>query len=152
MELPVLTFPEINPQIQTSERGHSILCDIRRKYVRLTPEEWVRQHVISFLARHRGYPASLLAVERGYTYQGMPWRADLVAHDRSGEPCLLVECKAPEVGLRQDVFEQVGRYNLVVGAPLVVVSNGLEHFCFRVDRSSRMIEFLPDVPRFDALP
>lgn len=152
MELPALTFPEIDPQIRLSDAGHRILCGVRRKFVRLTPEEWVRQHVIAFLVVHRGYPASLLTVEQGFTYQGMPWRADVVAHDRTGRPRLLVECKAPEIRLRQEVFEQVGRYNLVVGAPLVVISNGLEHFSFRVDRESRIIEFLPDVPRFDAAP
>lgn len=146
---PDLTLPGIDSVIRRTGERDAILCLIRKKYVALTPEEWVRQHVLHYLVRHRGYPASLIAVERGFEYQGMPWRADIVAHDRRGKPLLLVECKAPQIALRQEVFEQVSRYNLVVGARYAAVSNGLEHYCFMLDRETRAISFLADIPAFE---
>ncbi len=152
MQLPTLTLPGIQPHLRDEGAGrYGIRCPVRQKFVALTPEEWVRQHVIGYLTAHRGYPQSLLAVERGFRYQEMPWRADIVAYDRQARAVLLVECKAPEVAIRQATFEQAGRYNLVVGATHVAVSNGLEHYCFRVDFENGKTEFLSDIPHFREL-
>lgn len=150
MQLPALQLPPIDAPIRHDGGRYSIRCGVRKKFVALTPEEWVRQHVIGYLVRHRNYPPSLIAVERGFRYQNMPWRADIVAYDRRARPFLLVECKAPEVAVRQQTFEQAGRYNIVVGARNVAVSNGLEHYCFRADRDAGSIQFLPDIPLFDS--
>ena len=110
--------------------GKEMIFDpVRQKYVRLTPEEWVRQHFVQYLVQEQGVPQALVAVEMSFTYQGMQRRADIVVYDRQGKPLMMVECKASEVEVRQDVFDQVARYNKVVKARyLVVTKASLEAF------------------------
>lgn len=124
---------------------------IRRKYVRLTPEEWVRQHFIEYLVQEQGVPRSLVAVEMAFTYQGMARRADVVVHDRQGAPLLMVECKAPEVPIQQAVFDQAARYNKVVRARYIIVTNGLEHFCYMPDAKTHSFRFLEMLPHYEDL-
>ena len=148
---PPLNFPTYDLP-RREQGGKAYVYDpIRRKYVRLTPEEWVRQHLVQYLVRDRGYPLPLVAVEMGFTYQGMTRRADVVVHDRTGRPVLMAECKAPEVGVGQATFDQVARYNQVVQARYLVVTNGLDHFCCALDQAAHSYRFLPDVPDFDTL-
>ncbi|MFW5973681.1 MAG: type I restriction enzyme HsdR N-terminal domain-containing protein [Bacteroidota bacterium] len=148
---PTLALPPIDARLRTvGDRDH-ILCLIRRRFVALTPEEWVRQHLLGYLTGHRAYPASLVAVEKSYPYQGMGWRADIVAYGRNGAPLVLIECKAPGVPIGQRTFDQVSRYNLVVAARVAVVSNGLEHYCFAPNRDTGAVTFLDDIPSFDTL-
>ncbi len=144
--LAVLNLPAYELRIKA---GEAVFDPIRSKYVRLTPEEWVRQHFLQYLIRDCGYPASLIAVEMGFAYQRMPRRADIVVHDRRGAPFLLAECKAPDVDIRQATFEQVSRYNHVVDARYLAATNGIVHYCWQIDRSSGRYEFLNGVPRFD---
>jgi hypothetical protein len=121
---------------------------IRRKYVRLTPEEWVRQHVVHLLIGHYQYPRSLIRTEVSLTLFETQKRADIVVFDRAMQPFLLVECKAPQVILAQTVFDQVARYNHVHRAPFFVVTNGLTHYCCAVDHATQTVDFLDDFPVF----
>ncbi|MDX1548816.1 MAG: type I restriction enzyme HsdR N-terminal domain-containing protein [Rhodothermales bacterium] len=146
LNLPAYAF-------RTREQGgRAMIFDpVRRKYVRLTPEEWVRQHFVQFLIREQGVPAALVAIEMGFTYQGMGRRADVVVHDRRGRPLLMVECKAPSVEIRQAVFDQVARYNKVVQARYLVVTNGLVHYCYVPDYEAGAYHFLDALPAYEAL-
>ena len=149
--MPPLNLPAYPFSVREQEGKAMIFDPVRRKYVRLTPEEWVRQHMVQFLVQEQGVPAALVAIEMGFDYQGMTRRADVVVHDRRGQPLLLVECKAPEVEIRQAVFDQVARYNKVVRARYLVVSNGLEHFCYVPDYEAGTYHFLDVLPRYEAL-
>lgn len=122
-----LTLPPFDYQVKKSAGRLWIFDVIRRRYLVLTPEEWVRQHVVHFLVDHRGYPASLVAVEREISVCGLRRRFDIVCFDRSAAPYLVVECKAPEVELSPAVFDQAFRYNLTLRARYVAVTNGILH-------------------------
>lgn len=150
-ELPALNLPAYDFRIHEVS-GKTMIFDAgRQKYVRLTPEEWVRQHFVKYLIQEQGVPRALLAVEMAFSYQGMARRADIVVHDRAGLPLLMVECKAPEVQVRQAVFDQVARYNKVVRARYLVVTNGLEHFCYVPDAESHTLRFLDVLPAYEEL-
>lgn len=139
--------------VRTADRdGTEMIYDpLREQYVTLTPEEWVRQHFVQYLIRERGVPRGLVAVEAGFTFQGQPQRADAIVHDRQGDPLLLVECKAPRVEVSQDAFDQCARYNLVLGAPYLVVTNGLSHYACAIDFDRRRYRFLDNLPPYDEL-
>jgi hypothetical protein len=124
---------------------------VRQTYVRLTPEEWVRQHFVQYLIQDLDVPEGLVVTEASFRYQGQPWRADVVVHDRQGDPLLLVECKAPSVAIRQDAFDQGARYNLVLDTPYLVVTNGLEHYACRIDLTTQDYAFLDDLPPYGEL-
>lgn len=134
-------FKEVAEKIQ-------IFDTFRKKYVVLTPEEWVRQNFIQYLVEEKKYPASLIAVEAGLKYNEMQKRADVLIYDKQGSPLLLVECKAPEVKLTQDTFDQVARYNMIFKVTYLVVTNGLDHFCCKMDYSTNSYHFLQEIPDF----
>ena len=140
-------------ELETVERdGKTYVRDpVRRQYVRLTPEESVRQLILRFLIDEIGAPEGLIAVEKGFVYNGMARRADIVVYSRNGEPLILVECKAPVVSLTQAVFDQAGRYNSVVGARYVLVSNGHRHHCFSVGEQADTVNFVSALPPFEDL-
>lgn len=140
-------------EFRTTERDDKrvIYDPIRQTYVRLTPEEWVRQHFVQYLVQELDVPAGLVAVEVGFEYQGQPQRADALVHDRQGDPLLLVECKAPRVAIDQDVFDQCARYNLVLGAPYLAVTNGQTHYACRIDFEAQSYTFLDDLPPYNHL-
>ncbi len=152
-----LAFPATGPfDVRRRDDGRLVILDaVRRKYVRLTPEEWVRQHLVRLLTEALGYPAGLLAVEKKLEAVGGPRRADLVAYGRASggdlRPLLIAECKAPAVKLTQAVFDQVSRYNTVALAPHLVVTNGRAHYCWTVDRVAGTFRFLEAVPPFRTL-
>lgn len=144
-----LNLPECDFDIDKDEEGKTVIYDrIRRKYVRLTPEEWVRQHLIMFLTGDRGFPAAYTAVESGFHYGGTPVRADIILHDRKGKPVMMVECKAPDVPINEIVFEQLARYNSAVDARYLMASNGMVHYCCEHEKTGGYT-FLPEVPQFD---
>lgn len=147
-----LNFPPTGPFDVRHRDGRRVILDaVRRKYVRLTPEEWVRQHLVRLLTEPLGYPIGLLAVEKKIEAAGGPRRADLVAYGRGQQPLLIAECKAPAVRLTQAVFDQVSRYNTVTLAPHLVVTNGHEHYCWTVDRDAGTFHFLDTIPPFRTL-
>lgn len=121
---------------------------LRRKYVRLSPEEWVRQHIVNLLLTHYAYPKALIRSEGGLLLNQTQKRTDVVVFDRAGEPFLLVECKAPHIVLTQGVFDQIARYNHVHKAPYIVISNGLTHYCCCVNHTTADVQFMDDFPAF----
>jgi len=140
-------------EFRTAERDgkRTVYDPVRDRYVRLTPEEWVRQHFVQYLVQTLNVPAGLVAVEAAFEFQGQPQRADIIVHDQRGEPLLLVECKAPRVSIGQDAFDQGARYNLVLGAPYLVVTNGQTHYACAIDFENRSYTFLDDLPPYAAL-
>ena len=124
---------------------------IRRRYVALTPEEWVRQHFVHFLIEHKGYPLSLLANEVQVALNGTRKRCDTVLFGRNLRAQMIMEYKAPEVEITQAVFDQVTRYNMVLHVDYLVVSNGLRHYCCRMDYASGTYRFLREIPHYEEL-
>ncbi len=143
-----LTFPPFDYQIRKHDGTMMIFDIIRKKYVVLTPEEWVRQHLIHYLVEEKHYPRALISVEKEINLYGLKRRFDVVCYDRQSEPYLIVECKAPTVALSQVVFDQVFRYNLVMAAPYVAITNGVAHYCGRLNED-RTFSFLPGFPGFN---
>lgn len=146
-----LNLPAYPFQIQSIDGREMIFDAIRQKYVRLTPEEWVRQHFVQFLVQEQGVPQALIAIEKAFLFQNMTRRADIVVHNRQGRPLLMVECKAPEVAIKQTAFDQVTRYNKVIGAVYLVVTNGLVHYCAALDADAHTYRFLDSLPAYEAL-
>ena len=146
-----LNFPEYAFDIRTDDGKAVIFDPFRRKYVRLTPEEWVRQHLICHLVQDLGFPKGRTAVETGFTYQGLPYRADVIVYNRQGVPLLMAECKSPDVRINQRTFDQVAWYNREVQAEYLLVTNGLDHYCFAIDRERKTYRFLEKLPRYEEL-
>ncbi len=148
--MQLLNLPHFACKIQTSRAGYQIFDVVRRKYVKLTPEEWVRQHFLHYLVDHLAYPKALVRVEKGVPYYALRYRPDIVLYNRCGQPFMLVECKAPHVAIsKQEIWGQIGRYNAHFKAPLLVVTNGLEHFCWQSDHVSGGYRWLSAIPHFD---
>jgi hypothetical protein len=133
----------------TQKEGRTMIFDTyRRRWVKLTPEEWVRQNFIRYLVEEKHYPASLVAVEHSLKINRQVFRADAVVFSTNGLPLLLVECKAPEVKITQKVFEQIVRYNFEFQVDYLIVTNGLMHFCCKIDKSNQSYEYLKEIPDF----
>lgn len=146
--MEALNFPAYSFRLQRRGRQVYLLDPLRRRWVRLTPEEWVRQHLAQYLVQALGCPPSLVALEASFTDQGMGRRADLVVYDRQGRPLLLAECKAPTVPITQEVIEQAGRYNRVIRAPYLLVTNGRVHYAWRIDPEAGTMTPLEQLPPF----
>ena len=132
-----------------SEEGKTWIFDaIRKKFVVLTPEEWVRQNFIAYLNEEKKYPVSLMAVEKQIMVSGKQRRFDLVVYNRNGQPNLIVEFKAPSVKITQEAFDQVVRYNMVLKVKNVIVSNGLQHFACEIDYKNNSYRYLQEIPGF----
>ena len=114
----------------------------------LTPEEWVRQHFIHYLNQEKNYPLGLMGVEKMVKYNGMQTRADIVLYTTEGKPNMIVECKAPNVKITQDAFNQIAKYNFKLQVPLLVVTNGIQHFCCKMDYETNGIKFLEEIPSY----
>ncbi len=131
-----------------SEAGRNYIFDaIRKKYIVLTPEEWVRQNFIQYLVQDKGFPASLITVEQQFSFNKMKKRSDILVYNKLGDPVLLVECKAPAVPINEKVFDQIGLYNLTHHVPWLLVTNGIKHYCCRyVDNEDKyqFTDFIPD--------
>ncbi len=139
--------------IKVSENnGKPVVFDfLRKRYVALTPEEWVRQHFTHFLITYKNYPAPLLANEITLTLNGMSRRCDSVLYDKQARPRLIVEYKAPHIPITQKVFDQIYAYNLVLRVKYLIVSNGIKHYCCRIDYERNACTFLPDIPSYESL-
>ena len=147
-----LNLPDIVARIREGESGkHEIFDEIRKKFVRLTPEEWVRQHFLYYMTGHLGFPASLIVVEAAIRYNKLVKRFDILAYRADGKPCLVVECKAPDVEMTQAVFDQVAMYNMTLLVDYVIVTNGLTHYACRIDHEKRTYAFLQEMPAYDLL-
>ncbi len=143
-----LNLPKYDFKLKQIEGSEYIFDEVRKKYIRLTPEEWVRQHLVHYLNIYKKYPISLMSIEHALVYNGMKKRADIVCFDTTGKPIVLVECKAPNVKVSQKVFEQIARYNFDLRVPYLMVSNGLEHFCCQMNYEKISYNFLKDIPEY----
>lgn len=152
-----LNLPPYNFRIRKSDKGMQIFDLIRKKFVALTPEEWVRQHFIRYLIEEKGYPATLMTVETGLTYNKLKKRCDITVHNRKGEAWMLIECKAPEVKISQETFDQVATYNMAGKKTTLylAVTNGLAHYCCKLETTTgpdgstfSNYRFLNDFPAF----
>ncbi len=150
--MPPLNLPAYEPRIREQNSGKPEIFDrVRKKFVRLTPEEWVRQHFLNYLTAHKGYPASLIAVEAALKYNRLVKRSDILVYGPGGKPLLVVECKAPEVEVSQAVFDQVAMYNMSLLVGFVVVTNGLEHFACKISHENKSYTFLKEIPDYETL-
>ena len=135
-----------------NENGHQTIFDVlRRKYVALTPEEWVRQHFVHYLIEHKGYPQSLMANEIQLAIGNKKLRCDSVLYDRSLKPRMIIEYKAPTVNITQKVFDQITIYNMLLHVDYLVVSNGIKHYCCRMDYENQKYLFLDDIPNYQEI-
>lgn len=146
-----LNLPEYDFRIQEDDGHLSIFDPIRKRYVALTPEEWVRQNFIQYLVNEKKLPAGLILLERNLILNKMKRRPDIVAHNRQGKAVLIVECKSPDVKITQDAFDQIVRYNSVLRVPYLIVTNGMVHYCCRMDYEQQTYVYLKDIPSFDEM-
>ena len=145
-----LNFPEYNFRFKNSENRVAIFDEIRKKFILLTPEEWVRQHVIKFLLQDNNYPKNYTNVEKVLKINGLTKRYDAVVFEPDGSVFLLVECKAPSVKITQDTFDQIARYNMVAKARYMMVTNGLNHYFCQMDYNEEKYIFLRELPEFNS--
>ena len=143
-----LNFPDYNFRFKNSENNIFIFDVIRKKFVVLQPEEWVRQHAVNYLINEKKYPKSLVNVEKQLTVNNMSKRYDIVVFHTTGKINLLIECKAPQITIDQKTFDQIARYNLQLEADYLMVTNGLNHFYCKMDYDSEKYMFLRDIPEF----
>lgn len=143
-----LNFPGYNFRFKSSENKQQIFDIIRKKFVSLQPEEWVRQHVIHFLKVDKKYPISLINVEKTLSLNGLRKRYDIVVFNTDGSIHILVECKSPKIIISQSVFDQIARYNLKMKAEYLMVTNGLEHFYCNMNYEEEKYSFLRQIPDF----
>ena len=143
-----LNFPIYSFRFKNSENKVSIFDEIRKKFIVLTPEEWVRQHMIQFLLQNMKYPKSFINVEKLIKVNGLSKRYDGIVFQPNGEIFLLIECKAPEVPISQATFDQIARYNLVLKAKYLMVTNGLNHYFCQMDFENEKYIFLKELPEY----
>ncbi len=149
--MKVLNLPSYPFDVRMRDGKEYLFDPVRKKEVRLTPEEWVRQHFIRYLHHHLGYPLTWMQVEKEFSWNGFSLRSDILVLTREAVPAMIVECKAPEVQLTDEVFAQIARYNLPYQVPFLVVTNGMVHYCCRMDYEKGSYRFLDAIPYYEEL-
>ena len=144
-----LNLPQCNLNIREIASGYEVFDPFRKKFVALTPEEWVRQNFLGFMVEHLGYPRGLVAVEKQLKLNGLTKRCDILAYSKAGHPVLLVECKAPSVPLTNEVFAQAARYNITLQVPFLAITNGLTHYAASISFAEQKFELLKTFPSFE---
>ena len=148
MKMPQLNLPKVALKTKSVEGTIQVFDAIRKKYFVLTPEEWVRQHFIHYLNTEKNYPMGLMGVEKMVKYNALKTRADIVLYTTEGKAKMIVECKAPNIKITQDTFNQIAKYNFKLKVEYLVVTNGMQHFCCRMNYENNSIIFLDDIPAF----
>jgi len=146
-----LNLPQYTFKLKTDGQKKQIFDPVRRKYIVLTSEEWVRQNFVQYLVQEKGYPQSLLTIERGLDLNGTKKRFDIVANNKQGKPVIIVECKSPKVKLSQETFDQITRYNIVLQVDYLIITNGIEHYSCKIDYTNKSYTFLKEIPSFQNL-
>lgn len=146
-----LNLPESDFTFRIHESKKQILDIIRKKYVMLTPEEWVRQNFISWLIRYKDYPAGLIGIEKEINVNYLKKRFDVIVYNKNHKPEILIECKAPDVAITQKVFDQIAVYNMTLHVKYLIVTNGMEHYCCTIDHEKQKYFFLSDIPEYNQL-
>ena len=144
-----LNFPFYTFRFKNSENKVSIFDEIRKKFIILTPEEWVRQHVVQFLLEEKKYPKSLINVEKVLKVNGLRKRYDVVVFNSDGSIFMLIECKAPEIKISQATFDQIARYNMTMNSEFLMVTNGLNHYFCQMDFENEKYTFLENLPNYN---
>lgn len=150
-KLKELNLPSYSFKISVETGSELIFDQIRRKYVRLTPEEWVRQNFARYLIGVGKYPPGLIGIEVMFSMNSLKKRIDILIHDRSGQPVMIVECKAPDIQLNDKVFDQIVTYNMEYKVPYIIVTNGLDHYACKIDHENKKYEFLLVIPQYEDL-
>ena len=145
-----LQFPSYSFRFKNSENKIAIFDEIRKKFILLTPEEWVRQHVVQFLMTEKNYPQSLLNVEKVLQVNGLRKRYDIVVYNSDGTIHILIECKAPEVTISQNTFDQIAQYNMTLQSNYLMVTNGLNHYFCQMDFENEKYQFLTELPNYQS--
>ena len=143
-----LNLPSYTFKLKSNENKTLIFDKWRKKYLVLTPEEWVRQHFVEFLISEKKYPVSLIAIEKQVTINNLKKRTDIVVFSSDGIPNIIVECKAPYIKIAQNTFDQIARYNLKLKANYLIVTNGLQHYFCKLDTENETYIFLKDIPDY----
>jgi hypothetical protein len=143
-----LNFPKYSFRFKSSENKVSIFDDIRKKFVALQPEEWVRQHCVQFLIRQKNYPPTLINVEKELRVSDLRKRYDIVVFNRDGSVGLVVECKSPAQKITQETFDQIARYNRALNADYLMVTNGLNHYYCKMNYDAQHYQFLKEIPTY----
>jgi hypothetical protein len=143
-----LNFPQYKFKFKNTENKIGIFAHLRKKFIVLTPEEWVRQHCVQFLIQEKKYPITLLSEEKKVEVNGMPKRYDILGFNNNGQVKLIVECKAPSVKITQSTFDQIARYNLSLNAEYLMLTNGLNHYFCKMDYTEQSYFFLKDLPEY----
>ncbi len=146
-----LNLPQYAAKIMDRNGKNVIFDSIRKQYVALTPEEWVRQNFVNYLIIHKKYPASLMANEVMIKLNGTVKRCDTVLYKRDLSARMIIEYKAPHIEIAQNVFNQIARYNIVLRVDYLIVSNGLKHYCCKMDYANQSYQFLQEIPIYNAL-
>jgi hypothetical protein len=150
-KLKQLNLPEYSFKITGKEGNEMILDPLRRKYVKLTPEEWVRQNFVQYLVNEGKYPAGLIGIEVNFRFNKLRRRVDILVHNRNGEPVMIVECKEPGVKIDDVVFDQIVCYNMRFKVPYIVVTNGIDHYACKINHNESKYEFLLVIPLYEDL-
>ncbi len=148
MKPETLNFPNYEFKFQRKENLTYIWDEIRKKYLVLTPEEWVRQHVVQYLIHEKKYSPHWMAIEKQFTINDIHKRADIVVFNHQLHPYIIVECKAPNVKITQETFDQIARYNLALDAKYLMITNGLQHFYCQMNFEKKSYVFLTELPEF----
>jgi hypothetical protein len=149
--MQALNLPAYSCKLKHSDGNSFIFDPVRKKYVVLTPEEWVRQHFLNYLVLHLQYPKSLISMEKGLRYNTLQKRTDLRVYSQNGEPLVLVECKAANVPITAETVKQASVYNQTIQAPYIMLTNGFLHYCWKVDFKTQTIQALTEIPAFPQL-
>jgi hypothetical protein len=151
LAMEILNLPPYQFRLKKESSKMMIFDEIRRKFVVLTPEEWVRQNFVMYLRLHLGYPAQLMAIEMAVNVNGLRQRADVVVYNRKGAPSVIIECKATYVTITNEVFAQAARYNMNLKVNYLILSNGLKHYCAKLDYENNSYQILNEIPNFSQL-
>jgi hypothetical protein len=149
--MPRLNLPEFNFTFKSEGDKKFIFDEIRKKYLILSPEEWVRQNFVKYLVEYKKFPASLIVLEMPFTQNKQDKRSDIVLYNKQGKAIVLVECKAINVSLSQKVFDQAAGYNLLIKADFLIITNGKSHYCCKPDYVNQKWSFLNDIPDYSEL-
>ena len=146
-----LNLPTYDTKIITENGKHRIFDILRKSHVALTPEEWVRQHFVHYLISTKGYPASLMANETAINLNNIKLRCDTVVYDNNLTPRAIIEYKAPNVTIKKNTFSQIARYNLVLKVDYLIISNGLKHYCCKMDYTTNSYTFMQEIPDYQTI-
>jgi hypothetical protein len=151
LSMEALNLPTYFFKIKEVTGKKYVFDEVRRRYVALTPEEWVRQNIIKYLNLEKSYPLSLFLIEKKHVHNRLSRRCDFVIYNHGGNPLMVVECKAPSIEISQQVFDQVSRYNQQYKASYLLITNGNKHFCCKVNLKNHGFEFLHDIPFYNKI-